>query len=294
MKSYKIKLVFWNDSPNFGDALSPWLISNLTNATIIQKQQYTSTIISFKILIYNLLHLKLSSLKNILWPWEKNLLCIGSIITYGNSNSIIWGSGYMNFSEHAIKPHKVLAVRGEYSAEKLFAEHRITCTTLGDPALLLPLFISPNHKVHKIGIIPHWKEVDYFKSVYGDEYLIIDLRTTDIERVVSQITSCDCTLCSSLHGIIVSHAYHIPSLWIRIGDIGTDGFKFYDYFSSVGINNYDGFSADIICNFNEYFVKNAPLTLPRRDITIIQKKLLECFPFKKMRFFYDFDNYSDI
>lgn len=282
-KRHKIKLVFWNNSPNFGDALSPWLVSKLTNATIIEKQHYSSIRISFKTLIYNLLHLKLSSIKKILWPWENNFIAVGSVITYGNSNSTIWGSGYMSYSEHTIKPHKVLAVRGKYSAKKLFAEHRINCETFGDPALLLSLLIPPAPKVYKIGIIPHWKEVEFFKSTYGNDYLIIDLRTTDIEQIVSQITSCYCTLCSSLHGIIVSHAYNIPSLWIKMGNIGTDGFKFYDYFSSVGINNYDGFSTEIIRNFDEHFKKNSSLALPSIDIANIQKGLLDCFPFKQTR-----------
>ena len=46
--------------------------------------------------------------------------------------------------------------------------------------------------------------------------------------------SCENIASSSLHGLIVSDAYGIPSIWIKLSNniIGND-FKFYDYLESI-------------------------------------------------------------
>ena len=66
-----------------------------------------------------------------------------------------------------------------------------------------------NVKNIQIGIVPHFSEVDYFIKQYGLKYTVIDLRTFEVEKVIDEINSCQYVLSSSLHGIIVAHAYHI-------------------------------------------------------------------------------------
>lgn len=75
---------------------------------------------------------------------------------------------------------------------------------------------------------------------------MIDLKTSNIEDVLNQMLSCEQIISTSLHGVIVGHAYGIPTIWIKHNDIDTDGFKFKDYFDSVGIKLYNGFT-----NFDE-------------------------------------------
>lgn len=112
----------------------------------------------------------------------------------------------------------------------------------------------------------------------------MDIRTADIENFISELTSCRYVLSTSLHGIILSHAYGIPALWIKKGYIDTDGFKFHDYFSSVDIPFYDG-----IENFDSYlkedtwkslFTEYEKYILPYKNIRDIQKKLLSVAPFR--------------
>ena len=55
-----------------------------------------------------------------------------------------------------------------------------------------------------------------------------------------EILECEMTISSSLHGIIVSHAYNIKCMWIKITDKILSGiFKFRDYYGSLEIDNYN-------------------------------------------------------
>lgn len=278
----RINLIYWNENANFGDQLSPYIISKLSGKTVNHK----IAAISEKNLIKFLLRYphKLRTLKEYVLPFQKSILAVGSILSYGNSLSKIWGSGFMNETD-LFYGGSVCAVRGNLSAEKIMKMGGHSCGVCGDPALLLPILYTPNVvNEYKIGIIPHWKEYDYFYKSYGSRYHIIDLRTTDVEFVIREILSCEKILSTSLHGIIVSHAYGIPALWIKHSSINTDGFKFMDYFSSVNIEPYYGYSEfnAILSNrgnLNVFFEKNKEKSLPCCDVKSLQKALLLAAPF---------------
>lgn len=279
-----IKLVYWNGK-NLGDYLSPFIISELSGLPIKYKNYYTLGKRGQMNLVLDYIFKEVTwkRLTETLFFFEKNVVGIGSIITYGNKKSLIWGSGFMNQDEH-IKGGKILAVRGRLTNEKIINDGYKGCDVFGDPALLLPLIVKPaKHKIYDLAIIPHWKEYDYFKNKYGERYKILDIRTKDVEHFVKELTSCKYILSTSLHGIILSHAYNIPALWIKHGYIDTDGFKFYDYFSSVDIPFYNGYE-----NFDQYlknadwrnlFDEHTTSSLPQIDITLIQKRLLDVAPF---------------
>ena len=63
---------------------------------------------------------------------------------------------------------------------------------------------------------------------------VIKLINKDIDLVINDILSCEKTISSSLHGLIVSDAYNIPNKWVKFNDkINGDDTKYYDYFKSV-------------------------------------------------------------
>ncbi|WP_156383835.1 hypothetical protein [Methylobacterium sp. Leaf456] len=53
--------------------------------------------------------------------------------------------------------------------------------------------------------------------------------------MIDAVLSCRRILSSSLHGLILAHAYGIPATWLKISDrpLGDD-FKFRDYWASIG------------------------------------------------------------
>ena len=95
-------------------------------------------------------------------------------------------------------------------------------------------------KRYRLGIIPHIDDlhhpvIEEIREKHVDEILIIDLAHYDKwTDVIDKICSCECILSSSLHGLIVSDAYQVPSCWIELsGKLIGGHYKFYDYASSV-------------------------------------------------------------
>ena len=283
----KIK-VHWCNIKNFGDALNPYVFSKLSGLKV-QYCNYTKPdyIKEIKLLIKAIIKghkYDYNRLKNPISN-GKVILGIGSLLDRSLSNFQVWGSGYMNEFERA-KGGTLYAVRGKYSAKKLFAEGFPFCEVWGDPALLLPLIYKPQAPQNnvKLGIVPHSKEYQYFKKKYPI-VAVINLSTNDIENVINEICACQYILSSTLHGIIVAQAYGIPAIWIKKADINTDGIKFKDYLDSVGIKIYDGFKniEYAIDKTEEFFEENMRFATIQKSISLIQISLLKAAPFSLLK-----------
>lgn len=254
---------------NWGDDLNYYLINKLVGRPII---------------FYH-------SFKFAHWLNLKNYLCIGTLLdatNYSNSQTIVWGTGVSGQERTFIHPNNILAVRGPKTKE-FCNRYNVPCPeTFGDPALLLPLVYKPTikQKKYKLGIIPHVVDFDQsiinkIRNAYQDIILIIDFANykywTDI---IDQICSCERILSSSLHGLITSDAYQVPSCWIEIsGNISGGYFKFYDYASSVGRI----FNKPYRLN-EEVEILNIPDMLfgiaKEETVSVIQESLIKVSPFK--------------
>ena len=217
------------------------------------------------------------------------LITVGSILGHYNiKNCDIWGSGIIKKDEK-VHNAKFYALRGKYTQKRLMELGYEVPGVFGDPALLLPLVISnTSKKKYKLGVIPHYIHYQEALKIFdSNEVLIINLLDT-VENVVNKINMCESTISSSLHGIIVSHAYRIPCLWYSFSDklLYGDNIKFLDYFSSVGIKNYKPFLLPKIDN-NDDFKKiiiekinsSTELNSIQLELIDIQKKLLDVAPF---------------
>lgn len=211
--------IYWSkyEPKNFGDWVGPYLYTKYTNSipTYRPANRFSSTVYTAGSIFRNI----------------------------GVANSaIVWGSGVISATDQFHPPKEILAVRGRKTYEVLKSKGLKCPKVFGDPAILLSDVypkVRQNPR-YSLGIIPHFKELEFAKKIYADvsdEIVIID-PTLPIESIVNLIVDCDMTLSSSLHGIIVSHTYGVRSGWCRFSIeealLEGDDIKFYDYFSSFG------------------------------------------------------------
>ena len=164
---------------------------------------------------------------------------IGSILARVRPHCIVWGSGILQSKEQVAKAD-FRAVRGPMTRKRLTELGYQVPEVYGDPALLLPRYYkAKTAKKYALGIIPHY--VDYeriVKEVQDENIKIINLFDS-VEKVVEEVCSCERIISSSLHGVIVSQAYQIPAIWVKLSNkLSGDDIKFSDYFLSVGIEPY--------------------------------------------------------
>lgn len=202
--------------PNLGDELSPYLVGKLASRDVIRAEAETH---------------------------PTALFAIGSIIGRTRfSTQVVWGSGFISAIGRLKTRPICTAVRGPLTLARLDLPRNIP---VGDPALLMPEIYRPTGIAQKIeiGIIPHHIDYkDFNRRFVPDDRIshkIMDIATAEVEGFIDQLLQCRFVFSSSLHGVILAHAYGIPALWMELSDkvIG-GGYKFHDYFLSVSIPPY--------------------------------------------------------
>ena len=155
-----------------------------------------------------------------------HILGVGSILSWSSPQSIVMGSGIGNADDRVEKPLEVHLVRGPLSAAKLGYTG-----VIGDPCLALPYLVEPAKERHGVGVIPHY--VDTPHLAFHESVTVIDIMAP-VKEVIATVTSCECVVSSSLHGLILADAYGIPCELARSPRLCGDGSKFEDHFLAVG------------------------------------------------------------
>ncbi|WP_348646115.1 polysaccharide pyruvyl transferase family protein [Methylobacterium sp. SD274] len=175
---------------------------------------------------------------------EADGLCIGSIAKFARPGMRLWGTGMPRATDPLCPTAIYAAVRGPLSRGAVLAAGAECPEIYGDAAVLLPEIYAPDvAKTHKIGIISHVLQDAEIRTAIRklglDHIKVISLHSVsfdDIERVIRDILSCEEIVTTSLHGLIVSHAYGVPAQYMNLnGD--TNSFKVEDYKLSVGLTD---------------------------------------------------------
>lgn len=208
-----LPLCYFDGIPNVGDALNIKLISEISGYKPVKPP-------NIKIF--------------------QHLCAVGSVLSSMNNKSIVWGSGLI--SEDAINDVShigdIRAVRGSLTKKKIEDRFNIELNVpMGDPALLMPLFLQPisTNKQYEFGLVLHYTDNSHHITKIARELggEIIDVGLS-IENFVDKINLCKKILSSSMHGLILSDAYNIPNQRVILSDHIIGGnFKFKDYYSTT-------------------------------------------------------------
>jgi len=219
---YAVDLV-WSESPmpgNFGDWLSPYIISKLSSVDIR--------------------HLNEVGSKN-----KKHILALGSIMSCANEFSIILGSGVTNCRVKINPNSYFVSVRGKYTAKLILDQSENVVNSYGDIGFLLSQVYTPKTKgiiKNKYLLVRHIQHlnVDIEKNELINEYSIFAAHPVDIELFIDELQCYEKVITSAMHCFIACIAYGIPCLLVTFDNISQrvpgDGVKYLDSLSGVGLS----------------------------------------------------------
>jgi hypothetical protein len=102
----------------------------------------------------------------------------------------------------------------------------------------------------------------------------------DVENIITKICNSKYIVSSSLHGIILAHAYGKKALWVNMfgnNKLHGDSIKFFDYYASINIYDIKAFQIETFIKLTiqeqEIIIENYPN--PTRDIIkILQSNII--------------------
>lgn len=157
--------------------------------------------------------------------------------------------------------------------------------TFGDPAILLPYYLKPkldNNSKYPVGIVPHFRDYVEVNARFSDRMAIKVINVAQpVDKVVADLCSCENILASSLHGLIVSHAYGVQAAHVvSEATLGGDNIKFKDYAEGVNVELNSITKKLSGCESTSTLTKLATRqVIPK--LTTFSKELLCVCPFKE-------------
>lgn len=270
------KRLYWWHSPNFGDALNPYIQKamgqNVTHGAID-----SCDIVSIGSLFEGLLKRKDNR-------------------AFNAPPCYVWGAGFhfekgkhlyqkdISMPEKFARKIIVKAVRGKLSLERV---KEITGNdkkiAMGDPALLASKLFNispPKKKAYSVGIVSHFLEKNskIFKDLNNNlkNSVIIDVEQEPL-AFIKKILDCETIISTALHPIIIADSYGIPNQWINFSENNVSKYKFSDYYS---VFDERAFYLDLNkIKVTDQTIEKIKQNYKIKDVAGIQKDLIESHPF---------------
>lgn len=175
-----------------------------------------------------------------------HVLGAGSIFSYADKTSHIWGTGMLDPSWDIpeINSSQIRALRGKLTLGVLRSRgYDIPDIPLGDPGIFASELIANEalSKQYRAAIVPHFRDFrnpEIRRLAAGDDVCLVDMKDYSLEPL-KQIARSEIVLSQSLHGLIFSESLGIPSLWITRKTDDRWKFKFLDWYSTTNNPQHD-------------------------------------------------------
>ena len=215
-----LRLAWWSKPfpGNFGDWLSPLIVSQYTDCRIVLQSP-----------------VKPAS--------KKHLISLGSIGRFIKSNSVVLGTGISSMDIELNKKADYISVRGPLTAELLKQSGGPTVTSFGDPGVLL----SDVYKLSRgatngmVAFVRHFSHSSIPMQLPEnfDEISVMRSRPQDIESFVKALLEYDQVVTSAMHVMITCQSYGIPCALVSFEgaeeNVHGTGIKYEDYALGAGV-----------------------------------------------------------
>ncbi len=248
-KKNRITLLWWNAKINLGDYLACVVYDWMLKEKQLDKNKHVND--------------------------KKGLMTIGSIITIGSVDAVVWGSGLLSvkripvlLAKSCYRKLDVRAVRGPLTRHVLVSAGYVCPEVYGDPAILMPYIYCPTSRKKKfsVSVIEHFSKSEELKRT---DLNYINIETYDYKYFIDEVCASNKIVSSSLHGIILAETYGVPAVFLSDG-MEEQLFKFWDWYLSTG-------RTDIrVAKTLDEALKMEPMPLPQLDE--MRDKLITCFP----------------
>lgn len=211
---------WWRGKQNFGDRLTYWLLNRVSQLNVQWGEKHQADAVG---------------VGSVLGLFPKDWT--GAVI----------GSGILRSNQHVdLTNNRVFGLRGPLTIANCTLIPRKEFV-MGDPGLLVSDLIELPAKQHKLGLVPHWSDVELEHRPEFKPFNPLIIRVGDEPlEVLRQIASCEKIVSSSLHGIITADSFGIPrrvEQFARSKHEGGD-FKFRDYHQSLNMPYRVGVTAE--------------------------------------------------
>ncbi|MDP5025982.1 MAG: polysaccharide pyruvyl transferase family protein [Aquiluna sp.] len=215
-----LRLAWWSKPfpGNFGDWLSPLILSQYTDSKIILQSP-----------------VKPAS--------KKHLISLGSIGRFIKSNSVVLGTGISSMDIELNKKADYISVRGPLTAELLKQSGGPTVTSFGDPGVLLSdvYQLSRGATNGRVAFVRHFSHSSIPMQLPEnfDEISVMRSRPQDIETFVKALLEYDQVVTSAMHVMITCQSYGIPCALVSFEgaeeNVHGTGIKYEDYALGAGV-----------------------------------------------------------